>query len=215
MKLLSLLAFLSGALTCFFEYFVDRRLVYLFKPLTIVFLISIVWLYGAERKGFYRWAILGGLIFSLVGDVLLIEPQRFVYGLAAFLVAHLFYIAAFLLASGKEKFHPLSISSYLVGLLIYRLISDGVPESLRVAVMVYAAAISTMLGAAFNFYLTRKNAASFFAFSGAAVFVLSDALLAFNKFNGEFALAKLLILSTYFFAQWLIARSAATVSINE
>jgi uncharacterized membrane protein YhhN len=92
-------------------------------------------------------------------------------------------------------------------LIIFLLISGGVPEDLKIPVIVYALAISTMLGAAWNFYLTQKTPKAVFALSGAMIFVLSDSLLAYNKFNEEFFLAKLLILSTYFLAQWLIARS--------
>lgn len=205
MKILSILTFISAFLTVYFEYF-DRRFVYFFKPLTMVFIISIVWFCGATR-GFYRRAILAGLVFSLVGDTLLINPQNFVFGLAAFLVAHLFYLAAFFKACEK-KFNPLSLAAFAIGALTLRLIYGGVPANLEIPVAFYALAISMMLCAAFNFYLIKKTPESLFAFSGAFIFVISDSALAYNKFGEEFILAKLVILGTYFFAQWLIARSA-------
>lgn len=206
MKILSLLTFLAAVATIYFDYH-DKRFVYFFKPLTMIFIIALAWFYGSgERKGFYRRAILAGFVFSLVGDTFLINPQNFVFGLASFLVAHLCYIAAFFKA-GEGKLNPVSPAAYLVGFAIFMLISGGVPESLKIPVVVYALAISTMLGAAINFYLTRKTPPSLFALAGAIFFVLSDSLLAYNKFNEEFFLAKLLILSTYFLAQWLIARS--------
>jgi uncharacterized membrane protein YhhN len=213
MKLLSFLAFVSAVLTIFFEY-QDRRFVYLFKPATMIFIIALVWFYGGARKGFYRRAILLGLLFSLAGDVFLINPRNFVLGLASFLVAHLFYVAAFAKA-GAGKFNPVALGAYLVGGALFLLISGGVPESLKIPVIFYALAISTMLAAALNFYLNGKTPESVFALSGAALFVLSDSLLAFNKFGGEFALAKPLILATYFTAQWLIARSAAAAVSTE
>lgn len=205
MKILSLLTFLAAALTIYFDY-EDKRFVYFFKPLTMIFIIALAWFCGGERKGFYFWAILSGFVFSLVGDTLLINPENFVLGLASFLVAHLFYIAAFFKA-GEGKFALVSLAAYAVGFAIFALVSGGVPESLKIPVAVYALAISTMLGAALNFYLTQKTPPAVFALTGAMFFVLSDSLLAYNKFNDEFFLAKLLILSTYFFAQWLIARS--------
>jgi uncharacterized membrane protein YhhN len=204
MKILSLLTFLFAVLTIYFDY-QDKRFVYFFKPATMIFIIALARFYG-ERKGFYAWAILAGFVFSLVGDTLLINPQNFVFGLASFLAAHVCYIAAFFRA-GAGKFNPLSLFAYPVGFAIFTLISGGVPENLKIPVVVYALAISTMLGAALNFRLTQKTQPALFALSGAAFFVLSDSLLAYNKFGGEFFLAKLLILSTYFFAQWLIARS--------
>lgn len=205
MKILSLLSLISAILTIYFDY-QDKRFVYFFKPATMIFIIALAWFYG-ERKGFYRWAILTGFVFSLAGDMFLISAQNFVFGLASFLVAHLCYIAAFFKAS-KGKLKLISLAAYLVGFAIFMLISGGVPENLKIPVMIYALAISTMLGAALNFYLTQKTPPALFALSGAVFFVLSDSLLAYNKFNGEFFLAKILILSTYFFAQWLIARSA-------
>lgn len=206
MKILSLLTFISAVLTIYFDY-QDKRFGYLFKPLAMIFIIALVWFCGDGRKGFYRWAILAGFVFSLIGDTLLINPQNFVFGLASFLVAHICYIAAFFKA-GEGKFKPVSLVAYPVGGAIFMLISGGVPENLKIPVIVYALAISTMLGAAINFYLTQKTSAALFALSGAGFFVLSDSLLAYNKFNGGFFLAAVLILSTYFFAQWLIARSA-------
>jgi uncharacterized membrane protein YhhN len=205
MKILSLLTFLSAVLTIYFDY-QDKRFVYFFKPATMIFIIALAWFCG-ERKGFYRWAILAGFIFSLVGDTFLINAQNFVFGLASFLVAHLCYIAAFFKA-GEREFKPLSLSAYVVGFAIFWLVAAGVPENLKIPVAFYALAISTMLGAALNFYLTQKTPQAVFALTGATFFVLSDSLLAYNKFSGEFFLAKILILSTYFFAQWLIARSA-------
>jgi uncharacterized membrane protein YhhN len=205
MKILSLLTFLCAVLTIYFDY-ADKRFVYFFKPLTMIFIIALAWFYGGERKGFYRWAVLAGFVFSLVGDTFLINPQNFVFGLASFLVAHLCYIAAFSKA-GEGKFNLISLAAYPVGFAIFMLVSGGVPENLKIPVVVYSLAISTMLGAALNFYLAQKTPRAVFALTGAIVFVLSDSLLAYNKFSGEFFLAKLLILSTYFFAQWLIARS--------
>jgi uncharacterized membrane protein YhhN len=204
MKILSLLTFVSAVLTIYFDY-QDKRFVYFFKPLTIIFIIILARVYGA-RKGFYRAAILAGFVFSLAGDTFLISAQNFVFGLACFLVAHVFYSAAFFKA-GAGKFNPLALFAYAVGLIIFWLIAGGVPENLKIPVVIYALAISTMLGAALNFYLAQKTPKAVFALSGAMFFVLSDSLLAYNKFNEEFFLAKVLILSTYFFAQWLIARS--------
>jgi uncharacterized membrane protein YhhN len=87
------------------------------------------------------------------------------------------------------------------------LVYSQVPANLKIPVVFYALAISIMLAAAFNFYLAIKTPEALFALSGAFLFVISDSALAYNKFNKEFYLAKLVILATYFLAQWLIARS--------
>lgn len=207
MKILSLLIFACAALTIYFEY-QDRRFLYFFKPAALVLIIALVRRGGGED--FYRRAILAGLFFSLVGDTLLIDPRNFVFGLAGFLIAHLFYVAAFVKAAAK-RFNPLALGAYPFGLALFLAVFGGVPENLKIPVVVYTLAISTMLAAAANFYLTRKTPASLYAVAGAAVFVASDAVLAVNKFTYEFFSARALLLATYFFAQWLIARS----TVNE
>ena len=45
------------------------------------------------------------------------------------------------------------------------------------------------------------------AFFGAVLFIISDSILALNRFREPFAVARVLNLSTYFAAQWLIAFS--------
>lgn len=204
-KIISGLVLVSALLTVFFEYF-NRQFVWLFKPLTMILVIALVWRFGT-RRFFYLWAVLVGLIFSLIGDVFLIVPEKFfVWGLLSFLFAHIFYCVAFLKA-GAGKFNPLSLIAFVVGGIILKLNYAGVPEALKIPVIVYAAAISLMLSFALNFYLTQKSPKALFALSGAFLFVVSDSILAFNKFTYQFLTAKIFILSTYFLAQWLIARS--------
>src|SRR5207244_398623 len=107
----------------------------------------------------------------------------------------------------EKNLNPLSLPAFLVGALMLWLIYAGVPANLKIPVVFYALAISAMLCAAFNFYLTEKAPEAVFALSGAFLFVISDSTLAFNKFSGEFFLSRIVILTTYFLAQWLIARS--------
>jgi uncharacterized membrane protein YhhN len=56
-------------------------------------------------------------------------------------------------------------------------------------------------------HLALHTAGTLAALVGAVLFVVSDSLLAFNRFVRPFRMAQPAVLSTYFFAQWLIARS--------
>lgn len=207
MKLISFSVIISAVLTIFFEYY-NRQFLWLFKPLTLIFIIGLAHIYSG-RKFFYPWAILVGLLFSLIGDVFLIVPQTyFIFGLVSFLFAHIFYATAFFKA-GEGEFKVASLAAFLIGLLILALNYAGVPDALKIPVIVYAGAISLMLCFALNFYLTKKTPKALFALSGAFLFVVSDSILAFNRFTYEFFYAKLFILATYFTAQWLIARSVS------
>ena len=70
------------------------------KPLPIAVLAVMVW-QGPPLDARYSTLVVAGLVCSMVGDVCLLFPGRFVVGLASFLVAHLFYIAAF--AAGAHR----------------------------------------------------------------------------------------------------------------
>lgn len=83
-----------------------------------------------------------------------------------------------------------------------------VPAGLKILVIFYALAISLMLSVwRLIFDCKKRRPKTRKAIRASFLFVLSDPFLAYNKFGEEFALAKLLILSTYFAAQWLISRS--------
>jgi len=65
------------------------------KPLVMVALIGLALVVDAD-PAIARWFMIAGLVFGLVGDVMLSpDVDRFLHGLAAFLVGHLFYVAAF------------------------------------------------------------------------------------------------------------------------
>ena len=94
-SILTLLAILSASIHIRAEYRGPRQHIYIFKPLTMAFILLIAIL-GQATLSFYKYMIITGLVFSLAGDVFLMLPSdRFVAGLVAFLIAHLFYIAAF------------------------------------------------------------------------------------------------------------------------
>ncbi len=86
---LSLLVFASG-IACIHADMTGRRsAVYVFKPLTMLFVLSLALQSSASTSTLYAWMIVVGLLFSLAGDILLMLPSdRFAAGLASFLVAH-------------------------------------------------------------------------------------------------------------------------------
>ena len=64
-----------------------------------------------------------------------------------------------------------------------------------------------MAWAALNRWLATEQPAAVLAFSGALFFLLSDSLLAWDRFKTKFHKARFYVLTTYFMAQWLIAFS--------
>lgn len=180
--------------------------VYLLKPLTTALVLLLAWT-GRGATARYRAAILVGLVFSLVGDVLLMLPQdRFVAGLAAFLAAHLAYLAAFTDGVGW-RLRGWPTAAYLlagagvVGALWGRL------GDMRLPVLAYVLVILAMASQAAGRARVLRTRSSASAAAGAALFVVSDATIAIDRFGGHFAAATLVVMTTYVGAQLLIAGS--------
>jgi len=204
---LSILAALSALLTVRAEYCGPRRRVYLFKPLTVVLVILVALQTKNAAPGPYKILIVAGLLFSLAGDVFLMLPRdRFVAGLVSFLVAHLFYVAAFASDGGLALSAWAGAALAAYGALMLKLLWPRL-GSLRAPVAVYVAVILLMAWLALSRWADAGPAGGGSAAAGALLFAASDSLLAWNKFRGSFRAAQALVLGTYFAAQWLIALS--------
>ncbi|HYY58023.1 MAG TPA: lysoplasmalogenase [Pyrinomonadaceae bacterium] len=205
--ILSALVIASAVFHLRAEYRGSRRSVYLFKPLTIIFIILIAALRKNPASEFYRYAIVAGLVFSLAGDIFLMLPRdRFIAGLASFLLAHLFYIAAFTL-EGVRAPDPLYALPFAVyGVVMLRVLLPGLGR-LKAPVIIYMLVIMLMAWQALERWMTTAQQGSAQAFMGALLFVISDSVLALNRFKRPLPSAQLYIMTTYFTAQWLIALS--------
>ena len=206
--ILTALTFVSAILTIYAAAQNHRRLLlYVFKPLTVVFIILIALESSFPASSFYRYMIIAGLTFSLAGDVFLMLPfDRFIQGLASFFVAHLFYIAAFIVEGGQETYSTIIVAFMWYGMSMVRLLWPHLGK-LRLPVLAYMLVIMMMGWTATGRWIGTKQPGSLFAFLGAILFIISDSALAVDRFKTRFRNSQLLILSTYFAAQWLIALS--------
>lgn len=188
----------------------DRAGTWVFKPLTtLVVLLGAAFLVQPGAPP-YRALVVLGLACSLAGDVLLMLPRdRFAAGLAAFLLAHLAYIAAFSLGN------PPGVRQ-VAGLLPFAAAAGAVAwyvwpalGRLRLPVLAYTLVIAVMAWRA----ATRGGAPGvtpsgfFFAFGGACLFVASDAILAVRRFRHPSRVAHGVELGLYWAAQAMIALS--------
>lgn len=210
---LTAFAFITAVLTIraqYVQHATDQE--YLFKPLTTALIIGIVLLGTGETTSTYKTLILIGMIFCLGGDIFLMLPENyFIVGLGSFLIGHLFYVAAF--ASDTA----MALSIWLLPLLIYGAIVYGILYShldkMRWPVLAYMVAIMLMAYAALMRYFTLETTGAALAAMGALAFVLSDSVLAFNRFKRPFMHARWIVLSTYWLAQWLIALSVGAYQL--
>lgn len=184
---------------------------YIFKPLATLLIIgAALTARAADRR--YRQLVLIGLCCSLVGDVLLMLPgDYFVGGLLAFLIAHLFYIGAMLPGArlGSGWLGLLALGTYSVVNLVG--LWPHLQAELRAPVLAYVVVLALMAATALARYRQhrageRRDGARWAAIGG-LFFIASDSLLAWARFAGVVPMPDLLILVTYYVAQWCIARS--------
>ncbi|MBW8313137.1 MAG: lysoplasmalogenase [Rhizobium sp.] len=188
---------------------------YVCKPLATLMVLAWVLRAAPPVSVRYRRAIALGVVFSLVGDVLLMLPQGlFLGGLVAFLLAHLCFIVA-LWPGGVLGANALAVSAYAaLAAVNLGLLWPHVPGAMRVPVLAYVAVLVLMAAlAAARAWALRGNAAlsrpARLAAVGGALFVLSDSLLAWNHFRAGLPLALLWVLASYYASLWCIARSVA------
>lgn len=189
------------------------------KPTLLISLIAFYIQKGIKTLLYPQKLFLFGLVFSLLGDVLLIGNDFFIYGLGAFLIAQLAYAFAFFRSNYGQK-GLIQKKPILAGLVfiytvaIIYFLKDSVGELLP-AIVVYATVISLMLIAALN----RKDVAQKESFRlvayGALSFVASDTLLAINKFYDSFFLANVAVMLTYGITQYLLVKGFRNILPKE
>jgi alkylglycerol monooxygenase len=181
-----------------------------FKPLALLLAIAFVVQRNRATQAPARFdlLLLAGLAFSLVGDCFLMLPGLFIPGLVAFLIAHVFYIAMFRQGVPWLPSTRALLATLALGGAMYGFLFPSLNPVLRIAVAAYVIVISVMAAQAIGRATWLCDKASVAAAVGACFFMLSDSLLATNKFAVQFPMAQLLVLATYYVAQILIARNA-------
>ncbi|MGB1272210.1 MAG: lysoplasmalogenase [Endozoicomonas sp.] len=170
------------------------------KATPVVLLMVPVW---NQLKGKLRVGMLVALLFSAGGDVFLALDDAlgdfFIPGLGSFLVAQLTYSVLF----WSDRTSDVNRKWLALGFLPAALLLAGAilpaTEELLIPVMIYLLAVCSMvMGAAFC------NRPWQWMFVGAATFAVSDSLIAINKFLFPIPYATVLIMFTYYLAQYLI-----------
>jgi uncharacterized membrane protein YhhN len=190
-----------------------------FKPLATLCVIAWAAAGRSDDGVVKRWIVVG-LVFSLAGDIALLWPvQGFLVGLVAFLLGHLSYLVAltrrvkFLASPPAFGVWALVAASVLAGLWA------GVPPDLRAPVLVYVCALGAMAAQATSVWLARRGQPDTARWRlvaiGGALFVLSDAILATDKFVGGIPLPTLWNLTIYWLGQWFIACAAVRLKEGE
>jgi uncharacterized membrane protein YhhN len=175
----------------------------LVKPLPILLLAVLAW---REAAPGWRRPMVLALLLSALGDVLLalnwLLGGFFVAGLASFLVAQLAYARCFWGHAAPTSARRWLAASWIPVALLLAWVILPVAGSLAWPVGLYLLAITAMVtGAA----VTDR---SLWLFAGAACFAFSDATIAVDRFVVPVRADALVIMASYYLAQWLICVSA-------
>jgi sterol desaturase/sphingolipid hydroxylase (fatty acid hydroxylase superfamily)/uncharacterized membrane protein YhhN len=155
-----------------------------------------------------RYLLVAALCFSLIGDVLLMLGGYFVFGLVAFLCAHLAYIALFKQSVPWLPHRGALLASLVYGGATYAYCFSHLPDALKLPVAAYVLVIALMGAQALGRASVLRDTPSRSVGIGALFFLLSDTLLAINRFVQPLPVSALWVLSSYYVAQILIARYA-------
>lgn len=176
----------------------NQVLEYVFKPLTMILLFEVVLFIDGPPNDVRMWFGLAVLL-SMLGDVFLMVPaDLFIAGLAAFLLAHLAYIAG--LAGAGLDGPPMLVAlvglALLVSVIGVRVVAGARRTDTRLTapVIAYLAVISLMVMCAFG-----SN--SPWAIAGALLFYTSDAVLGWTRFVEDLPHQRLAVMTTYHLGQ--------------
>jgi uncharacterized membrane protein YhhN len=156
--------------------------------------------------------VLAAMVFGWIGDAFLLSqrPRAFQTGLAAFLLGHALYVAAFVLAGtaplGAAWLLPAAVA-LATGVAVWRWLAPHLPRAMRGPVAAYVAVILLMCVTAAA--QASGPAARWPVLPGAVLFALSDLAVARERFVRRGPVNRLVGLPLYYVAQLLLAASVA------
>ncbi|MCK5856997.1 MAG: lysoplasmalogenase [Bacteroidales bacterium] len=212
-KILSIAIFISAVLATFFSYQENLIWYSLFKPLTTVLIITLAVFIYLNKKSKYKLLIIIALIIALIGDVLLIGNNHFLYGLGAFFIAHIIFTLAF--SSLKHFFShiPILIILLAIGGIYYTFLQPKL-QDFQIPVIVYMLAIITMSWQALSLAAIYKTKVFYGLGIASLLFSFSDAAIAYTKFIQVIDYSSILILPTYWMAIYVFSISANYVEYS-
>jgi uncharacterized membrane protein YhhN len=172
------------------------RVEWLAKPLVMVGLLAAMLALDDVDRGVWAWFLIA-FVFGLLGDVFLLGPDRlFPAGLGSFLIAHLCAIVGLLVAGVGGGWLLLGAAIVLVALVAVapKVVVGATAHGLRVPVVAYLVVLGAMTAIA-------VGTGEWWAAAGGVLFLVSDAILGWNRFARPFAWSRPAVHVTYHLAQ--------------
>ncbi len=201
----------------------ENELRFFSKPLIIVGLVG--YFYQITKpisSTLLAKSVLSALIFSLLGDILLLWDHLFIYGIGAFLLAQVCYIIGFKVAQKAPesilnlnfvKTFFINLPIYFLAAFTYYMINPNL-GALKIPVIVYVIVIVSMVTTARERYGKCYSASFWQVFIGACLFFISDGFIALDKFYQPIPDAGILIMGTYIIAQLMIVMGIRSLMLH-
>ena len=177
------------------------------KLLPMLLLIGVAWqlLKSTSLDGRF---FIAGLVFSACGDFILDYDRVnwFIFGLGAFFIAHLCYLASlkpYIKKLNQAKLYIALIAYVIYGALMLTILADGLAE-LFIPVVAYMSIL--LLMALATVFSEKSNP---WLVVGGISFVLSDSLIGFDKFYIPIENVHFAIMVSYYFAQFALFKGFA------
>ena len=195
---------------------------WLFKPTTMV--LALIYIassaisadYSHRKQAKNQITLLtAAIVFSLGGDVCLMLQNLFIPGLVSFLLAHVCYIVLF--GSDARWFTDRRALCLIaaIGIAMYAYLwANGLSLALRVPVAAYVCVIALMATQAWGRHQQLRSRSSLLVALGSSFFMLSDSVLAINRFVQPLPWAAVWVLCSYYAAQALIVAGCLTSFLN-
>ncbi len=207
-EIVTYIFYLIALLTILGIAFKITSLVYVVKPLLTLTLIYLYRLSLSKINKLYIYAMLS----CFLGDVfLLFKDQQlyFIIGLVSFLIAHIFFIKIVfkrLIMVSYKKILTTYIPFLVLFVFLFLYIRKSVSDMLF-PVLIYGMVISLFGSVALVANEERRSVKSLLMLSGAITFIISDSLLAIDKFYYSLPFFEIVVMFTYILALYLIHRS--------
>lgn len=203
-----------------------RRLRYLLKP-ALMPALATAFLDGTQDPGarrdhsLLRTGTAAAQAFSWGGDVALLgsSERSFLTGVGSFFGAHVAYIAAFLSVRGEGKDYDtrglkVALGLWLTATPLMSIAAGRQDPALRVPVAAYATILSAMFASSRMLDPALPAGARRTLQAGTALFLVSDSVLATQKFllTEPHPLLESVVMTTYTAGQGLIAAGVASAT---
>ena len=159
-----------------------------------------------------RKSVIAALVFSLLGDMLLLYPQLFLYGLGSYFIASACYIFSFKLTQKLDihlpnlyfiKLFVYNLPIYIVGAIFYFLIHQQLFH-LKIPIIIYLCGLIMLVTSARERYKKTNDASFWQVLVGSALFAISQGLYLSDAFYQPLIDRDVLMMGSYLLAQLLI-----------